>query len=144
MTEPIEKQDVEEPEVEEEAKPDEKKEPEPQGKKARTFSQDEVDRLVQNRLRKEKETSKTTIDALTSDVTFYEEQMAKVIEAQTADWGKGMKALFLALPVKEQLAKLADEDFMADVHKDKAPSYPRTPKEQGQGTPTFNHKFPRI
>lgn len=120
-----------EPEVEEEViEEPEKKQPEPQGKQGKTFNQEEVDRLIQQRLRREKEASKTTIDALTTDVTFYEEQFTKVIEAQTADWDEGMKDLFMAMPVKERLQKLADEDFMAKIHRKNIP--PKTPKSDGK------------
>lgn len=113
-----------------------------QAKTEKTFTQTEVDRLVQQRLRREKEASKTTIDTLSADVTFYEEQMTKVVEAQTADWDEGMKTLFNALPVKERLQKLSDEAFMATMRRKNIP--PKTPKEEGQGTVTFKHKISRI
>lgn len=125
----VQKEEEIEPEVEnDEVEATEEKQPEPQGNKAKTFTQEQVDRLIQNRLRKEKETSKTTIDSLTTDIEFYEAQMGKVVEAQTADWDEGMKTLFNALPVKERLQKLSDEEFMAKVRRKNVP--PKTPKEE--------------
>jgi hypothetical protein len=110
-----------------------------QDKSERTFSQAEVDRLIQNRLRKEKNANQATIDALTADTTFYEEQFAKVIEAQTADWDEGMRELFNALPVRERLEKLSNEEFMGKVRRKNVP--PKTPSGGEDGKkPLFTRR----
>jgi len=130
MNEPKPK-DENAPEANDDTVPDEEKETvTQQDKSEKTFTQTELDRIVQARLRKEKETSKTQVDALSADVTFYETQMTKVIEAQVADWDEGMKLLFNALPVKERLEKLTDETFMASVRRKNIP--PETPKNDGK------------
>lgn len=117
-------------EVETETTDEQKSTADKQDKTVKTFTQEDLDRAVQNRLRREKETNKTLVDGLTADVTFYEENFKKVLEAQTADWDEGMKVLFAALPVKEQLQKLSDEEFMGKVRRKNIP--PRTPKESDQ------------
>lgn len=124
MTEKIDVTEVENEEVEE---PVEKPTVTQQDKSAKTFTQEELDRTVQNRLRRVREENKQVVDTLTADVTFYEEQFGKVIEAQTSDWDEGMKELFTALPVREQLQKLADEGFTSKVRRKNIP--PKTPKQ---------------
>jgi NADPH-dependent curcumin reductase CurA len=113
-----------------------------QAKSEKTFTQDELDRTVQARLRREKEANKSLVDTLTADVALYEESFKKVIAAQTADWDDGMKVLFETLPVKEQLQKLADEEFMAKVHRKNIP--PKTPREGASEHTGFRHSISRI
>lgn len=104
-----------------------------QEKSEKTFTQTELDRIVKARLDREKASSQKQIDTLTAeltelrgDITLYEEQLGAVLDVQTSDWDGAFKELFKALPIKEQLAKLKDADFMGKVNRKNV--MPITPK----------------
>lgn len=97
------------------------------------FTQAELDAKIKARLDREKASSQKQIDSITaeltdlrSDVTFYEEQLGVVLDVQTSDWDAAFKELFRALPIKEQLAKLKDTEFMGKVSRKNV--MPVTPK----------------
>ncbi len=52
--------------------------------------------------------------------------MGVVLDVQTSDWDAAFKELFQALPIKEQLAKLKDTEFMGKVNRKN--TMPETPK----------------
>lgn len=83
-------------------------------------------KATERRLKVQLDGTQSALDARQADLTFYEEQLSKVIEAQTSDWDAGMKDLFNALPVRERLEKLANDDFMAKVRRRNL--IPKTPK----------------
>lgn len=84
--------------------------------------------------------SVSALDAVKGDVAFYEERMKFIIEVQIADFEPVAKELFSALPIREQLEKLADEGFMAKVRsKSKIPA---TPKSGGnENKPMFKRRI---
>jgi len=104
-----------------------------QDKSAKTFTQEELDRQIKERLGrqkssfdKEKETWDTEKTTYQTDLQFYEEQLGKVIDAQTSDWDAVTRDLFNSLSVKERMEKLADEKFVAQVRRKN--TIPETPK----------------
>ena len=83
-------------------------------------------KATERRLKVQLDGTQAALDTRQADLTFYEEQLSKVIDAQTSEWDAGMKELFNALPVRERLEKLANEDFMAKVRRKNV--IPKTPK----------------
>lgn len=77
----------------------------------------------------------SALETVKADVAFYEEQMAKIIETQIADFEPVAQELFKALPIREQLEKLSDEKFVAKVRsKTKVPVTPKSESKKSQFT----------
>jgi hypothetical protein len=116
-----------------------------QAQKGKVFTQEELNKIVA----KEKQAWKKSADRdkqlweaaesnLRGDVTFYEEKLKSIITTQTADFDPITLDLFTALPVREQLEKLSNEEFMAKIKRRN--TIPETPKSNSDNKPTFTRR----
>jgi hypothetical protein len=82
----------------------------PENVGAKTFTQADIDRVVKERLDREKSASKAKLDALTAELetykvsaTKYEESITKMIADASRDLPEPLKALFDKLSVEDKL-----------------------------------------
>ena len=139
MTEEL-SQEATETETTEETTPDTQ-----QAQKGKTFTQEELNKIVAKEKAAQKKAAdrdKQTWDAvettLRGDVTFYEEKFKSIIATQTADFDPITAELFNSLPIREQLEKLSNEDFLAKVRRKN--TIPTTPKSTTDNKPVFKRR----
>lgn len=140
MTEEIDKN----PTTSEQSEPNEEAEP-TKSQEIKKYTDADLNRIIAREKASVEKKFKGQVDGATSaletvkaDVTFYEEQMAKVIETQIADFEPVAQELFKALPIREQLEKLSDETFIAKVRS--KTTVPVTPKSKGVTVPKFTRR----
>jgi uncharacterized protein (UPF0216 family) len=106
-----------------------------QDKTEKRFSQEELNKLVTQRVKREKDTARklkedfeTQLSEQAALVTEYETVLKKMIESQSKDLPENYKKLLSKLTVLEQLEFLADETNK--VSKKVIPSTPRIDEDK--------------
>lgn len=103
------------------------------------YSDDEVNRIVakekaawKKSVDREKEALSAVEGNLRGDLSFYEEKLAAIIATQISDFDPVTLDLFKALPIREQLEKLSNEEFVAKIRRKTV--LPETPKENSNSS----------
>ena len=104
----------------------------------KVFKQEEVDTLIKNRIRREKETTKKLLDQMTqesetqmteykSQITSYEKVFSPMVENMMKGQSDAVKRLLSKLPLLEQFEFLSDPDNQ--VAKRNIPTTPKSEEE---------------
>lgn len=94
----------------------------------KAFSQQEVNRIVQNRLKKVKTDYETQIEQYEEQVSKYEDVLNNLINSQLANQTESVKKLLAKLPILDQLDWLNEN--LAEENKQAKRTIPTTPKAE--------------
>lgn len=106
---------------------------EQENKTAKTFSQTEVNRIVQSRVKKLQSESESEIASKDEQISKYEEVIQKILDAQMKGLDAPTQKLLKKLSVLEQLEFLGDETNF-ETSKKKIPTTPK-PDEKTEQKP---------
>lgn len=106
----------------------------------KTYTEEEVQKLIRERVDREKTASKKLVDDATSAKTSLEETLSKYealltkqVEAKAGSIPEAYKKLFDKLTLAEKLDFLAD---MPDDQEETKTQFPKTPTSNGESKPT--------
>jgi len=109
--------------------------------KPKSFTQEDVNSLLQTRLAKQSKLHEAEVGLLQVDKDFYEKVVKQTLATQLADFDPTIKLLVEKLPLKEQMEYLANPDVQKTLKRVDIPPLPNGITSNSVVTPSIIERF---